>query len=107
MPLHSGATRGGNEIPCQFGMRHKLSLLSGRVVRLTAKGFCSQPGRAGAELGLSERSVEEGRPPIHLYLIFEKSSWKNQVRQTGFLVYSQIILRSNVLRHHLHTIFLQ
>ena len=25
--------------------------------------------------------------PIHLYLIFEKSSWKNQVRQTGFLVY--------------------
>ena len=24
--------------------------------------------------------------PIHLYLIFEKSHWKNQVRRTGFLV---------------------
>ena len=24
------------------------------------------------------------RRPIHLYLIFEKSSWKNQVRRTGF-----------------------
>ena len=94
MPLHSGATRGGNEIPCQFGMRHKLSLLSGRVVRLTAKGFCSQPGRAGAELGLSERSVEEGRSLIHLYLIFEnfklkKSSltnWIFSLIQTGFLL---------------------
>ena len=28
--------------------------------------------------------------PIHAYLIFEKSSWKNQVRQTGFLVYFKL-----------------
>ena len=28
--------------------------------------------------------------PIHLYLIFEKSSWKNQVRRTGFLVYFKL-----------------
>ena len=28
----------------------------------------------------------EGNPLVHLYLIFEKSSWKNQVRQTGFLL---------------------
>ena len=26
-------------------------------------------------------------PPVDLYLISEKSIWKNQVRQTGFLVY--------------------
>ena len=25
------------------------------------------------------------RPPVDLYLNFEKSSWKNQVRRTGFL----------------------
>ena len=24
------------------------------------------------------------KPPVDLYLSFEKSSWKNQVRQTGF-----------------------
>ena len=28
--------------------------------------------------------------PIHLYLIFEKSSWKNQVRRTGFLIYFEL-----------------
>ena len=28
--------------------------------------------------------------PIHLYLIFEKSSWKNPVRRTGFLVYFEL-----------------
>jgi hypothetical protein len=28
--------------------------------------------------------------PIHLNLIFEKSSWKNQVRRTGFLVYFEL-----------------
>ena len=28
--------------------------------------------------------------PIHLYLIFEKSSWKNQVWRTGFLVYFEL-----------------
>ena len=28
--------------------------------------------------------------PIHLYLIFEKSNWKNQVRQTGFFVYFEL-----------------
>ena len=28
--------------------------------------------------------------PIHLYLIFEKSSLKNQIRQTGFLVYFEL-----------------
>ena len=27
---------------------------------------------------------------IHLYLIFEKSSWKNPVRRTGFLVYFEL-----------------
>ena len=29
-------------------------------------------------------------PPVDLYLIFEKSSWKNQVRQIGFLVYFEL-----------------
>ena len=28
--------------------------------------------------------------PIHLYLIFEKPSWKNPVRRTGFLVYFEL-----------------
>ena len=31
------------------------------------------------------REGKRGQRPIHLYLIFEKSSLKNQVRQTGFL----------------------
>jgi drug/metabolite transporter (DMT)-like permease len=29
-------------------------------------------------------------PPVDLYLISEKSIWKNQVRQTGFLVYFEL-----------------
>ena len=29
-------------------------------------------------------------PPVDLYLISEKSIWKNQVRRTGFLVYFQL-----------------
>ena len=29
-------------------------------------------------------------PPVDLYLISEKSIWKNQVRQTGFLVYFKL-----------------
>ena len=29
-------------------------------------------------------------PPVDLYLIFEKSSLKNQVLQTGFLVYFEL-----------------
>ena len=29
-------------------------------------------------------------PPVDLYLIFEKSTWRNQVRQTGFLVYFEL-----------------
>ena len=28
--------------------------------------------------------------PVDLYLIFEKSSWKSQVRRTGFLVYFKL-----------------
>ena len=31
-----------------------------------------------------------GNPPVDLYLISEKSIWKNQVRQTGFLVYFEL-----------------
>ena len=29
-------------------------------------------------------------PPVDLYLIYEKSIWENQVRQTGFLVYFEV-----------------
>ena len=29
-------------------------------------------------------------PPVDLYLISEKSIWKNQVRRTGFLVYFEL-----------------
>ena len=29
-------------------------------------------------------------PPVDLYLISEKSIWKNQVQQTGFLVYFEL-----------------
>ena len=29
--------------------------------------------------------------PIDLYLIFEKSSWKNQIRRTGFLQATQAV----------------
>ena len=37
-------------------------------------------------IDLIRKHLKDKRP-IHLYLIFEKSSWKNQVRRTGFLVY--------------------
>jgi len=29
-------------------------------------------------------------PPVDLYLISEKSIWKNQVQRTGFLVYFKL-----------------
>ena len=37
-----------------------------------------------------QNEIEKALPPVDLYLIFEKSSWKNQVRQTGFLVYFEL-----------------
>ena len=33
---------------------------------------------------------KKNKPPVDLYLISEKSIWKNQVRQTGFLVYFKL-----------------
>ena len=30
------------------------------------------------------------KPPVDLYLISEKSIWKNKVRRTGFLVYFEL-----------------
>ena len=33
---------------------------------------------------------QEGTPPVDLYLISEKSIWKNQVRRTGILVYFEL-----------------
>jgi len=35
-------------------------------------------------------SIQANKPPVDLYLISEKSSWKNQVRRTGFLVYFEL-----------------
>ena len=55
------------------------------------KVFPSLPLEIVPPLG---RQIEQGDrehlPPIHLYLIFKKSSWKNQVRRIGFLVYFQL-----------------
>ena len=31
------------------------------------------------------------KPPVDLYLNYEKSSWKNQVRRTGFLQATQAV----------------
>ena len=53
-----------------------------------------RPGVAGPaeHLGIGGifSTVVVDRRPIHLYLIFKKSSWKNQVRQTEFLVYFEL-----------------
>ena len=35
-------------------------------------------------------SDQGNQRPTHLYVIFEKLSWKNQVRGTGFLVYFKL-----------------
>ena len=37
------------------------------------------------DIELGFESYFQDKRPIHLYLIFEKSSLKNQVRRTGFL----------------------
>ena len=34
---------------------------------------------------ISTKVLQPGNPPVDLYLNFEKSSWKNQFWQTGFL----------------------
>jgi hypothetical protein len=36
-------------------------------------------------------------PPVDLYLISEKSIWKNQVRLTGFLVYFELDFTAGVV----------
>ena len=33
---------------------------------------------------------EHAYPPVDLYMNFEKSSWKNQIRRAGFLVYLEL-----------------
>jgi hypothetical protein len=37
-----------------------------------------------------EKSSQFDYPPVDLYLVFEKSSWKNQVRRTGFSLQKSI-----------------
>ena len=34
--------------------------------------------------------MKKFKPPVDLYLISEKSIWKNQVQRTGFLVYFKL-----------------
>ena len=34
--------------------------------------------------------LRQAKSPVDLYLIFEKSIWKNQVRRTGFLIYFEL-----------------
>ena len=63
---------------------------SGTIVQLynSAKKmsiFCSSFNQSQHSFAIS--TAELPFRPIHLYLIFEKSSWKNQVRWTGFLVF--------------------
>ena len=38
----------------------------------------------------NEGKVKADSPPVDLYLISEKSIWKNLVRRTGFLVYFEL-----------------
>ena len=40
--------------------------------------------------GVFLMSTVNAIPPVDLYLISEKSIWKNQVRRTGFLVYFEL-----------------
>ena len=43
-----------------------------------------------SKVGRTERTKNAHYPLLDLYLISEKSIWKNQVRQTGFLVYFEL-----------------
>ena len=38
----------------------------------------------------STKKIQLSTHPVDLYLISEKSIWKNQVQQTGFLVYFEL-----------------
>jgi hypothetical protein len=39
---------------------------------------------------IGKKTIDIASCPIHLYLMFEKSSWKNPVRQTGFLIFFEL-----------------
>ena len=39
---------------------------------------------------LREKETLPFYPPVDLYLIFEKSTWRNQVRQTGLKTYFEL-----------------
>ena len=52
--------------------------------------------------------MKQPSPPVDLYLIFEKSIWKNPVRRTGFLVYFNWIFTACVAyKNQFQNCFLQ
>ena len=50
--------------------------------------FVCQNHHPPFEMSLSD--ILSDYPPVDLYLIFEKSIWKNQVRRIGFFVYFEL-----------------
>ena len=50
------------------------------IIKPEAKTFCV----------ISVLILVQSKPPVDLYLISEKSIWKNQVGRTGFLVYFKL-----------------
>ena len=40
--------------------------------------------------GINKKSSTSPSPPVDLYLIYEKSIWKHQVKQNEFLVYFEL-----------------
>ena len=59
--------------------------------KLKPKVFPSLPLEIVPPLGHQiEQGDREHLPPIHLYLIFEKSSFKYQLQRIGFLVYFKL-----------------
>ena len=61
------------------------------------EGLQTQSGIQLPEYKISSKKYFS--PYVQMYLIFEKSRWKNQVRQTGFLVYFKLcILQKSILK---------
>ena len=52
--------------------------------------FCWGSSKKFSNLKIQNEAQEPAIPPVDLYLISEKSIWKNQDQQTGFLVYFKL-----------------
>ena len=54
-----------------------------------------------------ENLIHATSPPVDLYLISEKSIWKNQIQHTGFLVYFELDFYCLLAKKSISKLFLQ